>query len=504
MLIFGRNLNFVGERLWHNEYMLSFSDITIQYTTQSQPLLSNVSFDVEQGKHVVLLGSNGSGKSSLMLCALGFLAPSDGGVFADGFSMGDAHQAHQARRFLGYVGQNPDDGIVATHVTDEVAFGPENLGLPREEIARRVDEALAKVGLSDYKNREPHTLSGGQKQRLVIAGALAMHPRYLLLDEPCSMLDPAARGDILALIEQARAEGLGILHITHDIFEAKNADEIIVLCGGAVAFRGTHSELLQHESDFDEWGIELKAPFVERDGIALSETQYDLEGVGVTYLEGNQQISALREASIVIHKNEFIVIEGQTGAGKSTLLKALAGLLDVTTGAITFEDQPFSTKRARGAVGLVFQNPEMSLFGETVLEDVAFGPRNFGASEAEALQAARKSLSEVGLDPVTFGQRTPLKLSGGEARKVALAGVLAFSPRVILADEPTAALDASGRLAVRRLLAQCSRAATVIVVTHSPEEFVSMADRVFHLEDGSISEVEKGSWKRASLRGESN
>lgn len=479
--------------------MLSFSDITIQYTSQPQPLLRHISFEVEQGKHVVLLGSNGSGKSSLMLCALGFLTPSSGRVEADGLLMSDMHQSHQARRFLGYVGQNPDDGIVATHVLDEVAFGPENLGLSREEIARRVDEALAKVGLSEYAEREPHTLSGGQKQRLVIAGALAMYPKYLLLDEPCSMLDPAARGDILALVEQARQEGLGILHITHDINEARKADEILVLSQGSLAFRGTYDELLEHEEHFFEWGIELVAPVVERCGAAHDDVQFELNDVGVTYAEGNRQISALHEANVAIHSHEFIVVEGQTGAGKSTLLKLLAGLLDPTVGTVSFENQPFSTKRARGAVGLVFQNPEMSLFGETVLEDVAFGPRNFGATESEALQSARDSLTQVGLNPDTFGQRTPLKLSGGEARKVALAGVLAFSPRVILADEPTAALDAPGRLAVRRLLAQCSHNATVIVVTHSPEEFVSMADRVFHLDDGTISEVEKSAFRRTTL-----
>lgn len=469
--------------------MLSFSDITIQFKSQKTALLNSVSFDVEEGKHVVLLGANGSGKSSLMLCALGFLYPSSGVVHVDGFDMNDFEQAHQARRLLGYVGQKPDDGIVATHVEDEVAFGPENLGLPREEIRARVDEALVKVGLLSFAQREPHSLSGGQKQRLNIAGALAMHPKYLLLDEPCSMLDPQARTYALELIEQARSEGLGILHITHDIFEAKHADEILVLHQGSLAFQGTYDELLAHESSFNEWGIEREIPHVERACHASDEPLFELHNVGVTYAQGDQKVSALHEASLTINKGEFVLVEGHTGSGKSTLLKVLAGLLKQTTGTVNFDGTPFTPKRARGDVGLVFQNPENALFGETVLEDVAFGPKNFGASEEAALETARQTLIEVGLDPDTFGNRSPFKLSGGEARRVALAGILAFSPRVILADEPTAALDAHGRLAVRKLLARCSENATVIVVTHTPEEFASIADRSFHLVDGAISLV---------------
>ena len=466
--------------------MLSFKDITIQFSTQKSPLLSNISFDVAQGKHVVLLGANGSGKSSLILSELGFLAPSVGCVELDGTDMSDYRATQKARRHLGYVGQKPDDGIVATHVEDEVAFGPENLGLPRSEIRARVDEALAKVGLSAFANREPHTLSGGQKQRLVIAGALAMHPEYLLLDEPCSMLDSEARGEIIELIAQARNDGLGVLHITHDIYEARHADEIIVLAEGGIALHGTFNELMAHEESFASWGIEASIPPVARVSHATQNPVFALDAVGVTYEQGNQKVEALRNASCTINHGEFIVIEGHTGAGKSTLLQVLAGLLEPTSGTAQFDGAPLTPQSARGAVGLVFQNPENALFGETVIQDVAFAPQNFGTSEENAQAIARTTLQDVGIDVDVLGERTPLKLSGGEARKVALAGVLAFKPRVLLADEPTAALDAPGRLAVRRLLARYSENATVIVVTHTPAEFESCADRILHLTEGRI------------------
>ena len=475
--------------------MLSFQDITIQYSTQKSPLLTHISFDVEQGKRTVLLGANGSGKSSLLLCGLGFLLPSKGSVTLDGVDMGDYKAAQRARRSLGYVGQKPDDGIVATHVQDEVAFGPENLGLPREEIRERVDDALAKVGLSAFADREPHTLSGGQKQRLVMAGALAMHPQYLLLDEPCSMLDPAAREEVLSLIEQARQDAIGILHITHDIYEAQHADEIIVFAEGGIAFRGDFDALMQRESEFAQWGIAAKIPPVKR-ACAVGEREvFALNDVSVTYTQGNQNVQALEHVSCSIKEGEFVVIEGHTGAGKSTLLKLLAGLMEPTEGTLEFLGEPLTMKATRGKVGLVFQNPEMALFGETVLQDIAFGPRNFGATEAESLDTARTALERVGIDVEVFGERTPLKLSGGEARKVALAGVLAFEPAVLLTDEPTAALDAPGRLAVRQLLATCSERSTVIVVTHSPEEFEGCADKIFTLRDGVLTQKEGATCK---------
>jgi len=427
-----------------------------------------------------------------MLCALGFLNPVSGAVAIDGLNPFAADQTRDARRLVGFVGQHPDDGIVATSVEDEVAFGLENLGLPREEIRARVDAALASVGLAQCARREPHTLSGGQKQRLVMAGALALDPRYLLLDEPCSMLDAAAREHMLGLIEVATGAGIGVLHITHDLFEAAHADEIIVLHAGSVVYCGDYAGLLGRSEEFSTWGIELAIPAVQRIP-AVDETRemFKLDDVSVTFeADSDNTVAALSEVSATVKKGEFIVIEGATGAGKSTLLKVLAGLLGADTGEILFSGKPLTAKRARGRIGLVFQNPEMSLFGETVEQDIAFGPENFGATRAEALIKARDTLIEVGLDPEVFAQRSPFTLSGGEARKVALAGVLSFAPEVILADEPTAELDAPGRLQIRELFARESARATIIVVTHNLPEFSSLADRLFRIEDGRLRELE--------------
>lgn len=249
--------------------MIRFEEIDFTYPGASggRPALSGVSLELAEGEIVAVLGANGSGKSTLVRLANGILAPDAGSVTVDGAVPGGTDRRTpadgsappaDARGAVGVVFQHPDDQIVATSVEDDVAFGPENLGCPRDEIRRRVDESLALVGLTGLEHREPHLLSGGQKQRLAIAGALAMHPRYLVLDEPTSMLDPAGRAEVLAVVSALRHEGKGVLLVTHDLAEAARADRVIVLDAGEVAFRGTPSELFGSER-LAEWGLEPPA-----------------------------------------------------------------------------------------------------------------------------------------------------------------------------------------------------------------------------------------------------
>jgi len=218
-----------------------------------------------------VLGANGSGKSTLVKLANGMLLPQAGAVTIDGIDTTEnvgrrasdatlpdpdgAREPHDIRQLVGVVFQHPDDQIVATSVEDDVAFGPENLGLPRPEIRRRVDSSLALVGLTGLEHREPHLLSGGQKQRLVIAGALAMQPRYLVFDEPTSMLDPHGRAEVISVIARLKHDGHGVLLVTHDLAEAGRADRVVVLRLGSVVFEGTPDELFAR-GDLDQWGLE--------------------------------------------------------------------------------------------------------------------------------------------------------------------------------------------------------------------------------------------------------
>ena len=262
--------------------LLSFRDIHFSYpgSPERGNALLGVSLDVVAGRRVVVLGANGSGKSTLARLANGLLLPDSGQVLVDGHSTDDESRQRDVRRSVGMVFQRPDDQIVATTVEDDVAFGPENLGVERAELRVRVDEALAAVGLVGMETREPHLLSGGQKQRLAIAGAIAMRPAYLVLDEPTSMLDPRGREDVLAIIESLRSAGHGILHITHDLADIAGADRAVVLDRGRVVYAGSPADLIVQAGLLESCGLEL--PAVAALAIALREHAVPLPATVMT------------------------------------------------------------------------------------------------------------------------------------------------------------------------------------------------------------------------------
>lgn len=239
--------------------MISIQSVSFAYETAegSRRALSDVSLTVEPGKLVAVLGGNGSGKSTLARLCDGLLLPAEGSVTVDGMDTREGDTLWDIRSRVGMVFQDPDNQIVGTVVEEDVAFAPENLGLPREEIRKRVDEALAAVGLTDLRRREPHRLSEGQKQRLAVAGVLAMRPAYVVFDEPTAMLDPQGRRDVTAMMERLRGEGRGILHVTHDLMHVPSADEVLVLAEGRVAFAGTPEDLLSRPDVLAAAGLAL-------------------------------------------------------------------------------------------------------------------------------------------------------------------------------------------------------------------------------------------------------
>lgn len=265
--------------------VISFSDVSFSYRSAGMPLpaVRNVSLVIHPGETVAVLGANGSGKSTLARLVNGLLLPDSGAVTVDGFDTADGARTREIRELVAIVMQHPDDQIVGTAVEDDVAFGPENLGLSREQIRQRVDAALGAVGLLGLERREPHLLSGGQKQRLAIAGALAMQPRYLVLDEPTSMLDPEGRRDVAAIIEALGESGRGILLVTHDLAEAARADRAVVLDRGAIVFAGAIGELTARTELLDECGLEVP-PFAVL-AARLRELGQDT-GVGIPDPEG--------------------------------------------------------------------------------------------------------------------------------------------------------------------------------------------------------------------------
>ncbi len=241
--------------------MIEFRNVSFWYAEDAtsethQEVLSNITLSLHEGEFVVLLGRNGSGKSTLAKHCNGLLLPKQGMVLVDGMDTKREEHLWEIRRRVGLVFQNPDNQLIATTVEEDVAFGPENLGLPPAEIRRRVEEVLEIVGMRGYEKKEPHTLSGGQKQKVAIAGVLAMRPEYLVLDEATSMLDPEGRAELMALLLQLK-NTITVFHITHQVEEAVYADRVLVIDEGKIVAEGTPREVFSLGEKVIEWGLEL-------------------------------------------------------------------------------------------------------------------------------------------------------------------------------------------------------------------------------------------------------
>ncbi len=237
--------------------IVKIDDITYSYTSETSitPALSGVSLSVEKGAFIAIIGHNGSGKSTFARHINALFLPASGSVIINGMDTKDETKVWDIRKCAGMVFQNPDNQLVATIVEEDVAFGPENIGVPSKEIRERVDEALEQVGMSAFKERAPHMLSGGQKQRVAIAGVLAMHPDIIVFDEPTAMLDPEGRREVLETIRQLNSEGKTILLITHYMEEALQADTVIVMTGGRITKMGTPSEVFADEQALSDAGL---------------------------------------------------------------------------------------------------------------------------------------------------------------------------------------------------------------------------------------------------------
>lgn len=247
--------------------MVVFENVGFRYPGAHVAALEGVSVSVRPGQLVALLGPNGSGKSTLARLGNALLSPTSGRVTVDGMDTADDGAIWDIRARVGFIQQNPENQIVGTIAEEDVAFGPENLGVAPAEIRVRVDEALDAVGLSGFQRREPHMLSEGQKQRLAIAGALAMRPAYLIADEPTALLDPVGRSDVLEALRRLRGQGVGVLHVTHHLEDVLDADRVLVLSAGAVAFDGTPDGLVSDPARAIDLGIELPAEVLLADAL---------------------------------------------------------------------------------------------------------------------------------------------------------------------------------------------------------------------------------------------
>lgn len=483
----------------------------------TEEILKGVDITIKKGEFIALLGRNGSGKTTFSKQLNAILRPSEGTVTVDEMGTRDVEKLYEIRQRVGMVFQNPDNQMVAANVEEEVAFGPENLGMESDIIVARVKQALEQVRMWKRRKTAPNHLSGGQKQRIAIAGILAMHPDYIVLDEPTAMLDPKGRKEVMEALQRLNQEQeMTVILITHDMEEAALASRVILLADGQVRFDGTPEKFFGADVLLAEMGME--APLSYRvqqamgsaanlqsgagekrdkckiDALDIFEKDKDLlslQHVSYIYSPGTAyEKVALDDVSLSLGKGEIVGLAGHTGSGKSTMIQLLNGLLKPTGGTVTFEGKDihakgYSGNYLRSRVGMVFQYPEHQMICDTVWEDVAFGPGKQGLTEEACNARVEEALRFVDL-PEKYYQASPLQLSGGQKRRVAIAGVLAMHPEYIILDEPAAGLDAEGKREIFDRIRRMSReqGIGVLLVSHSMEDLAEYADRIIVLDDG--------------------
>lgn len=483
----------------------------------TEEILKGVDITIKKGEFIALLGRNGSGKTTFSKQLNAILRPSEGTVTVDEMGTRDVEKLYEIRQRVGMVFQNPDNQMVAANVEEEVAFDPENLGMESDIIVARVKQALEQVRMWKRRKTAPNHLSGGQKQRIAIAGILAMHPDYIVLDEPTAMLDPKGRKEVMEALQRLNQEQeMTVILITHDMEEAALASRVILLADGQVRFDGTPEKFFGADVLLAEMGME--APLSYRvqqamgsaanlqsgagekrdkckiDALDIFEKDKDLlslQHVSYIYSPGTAyEKVALDDVSLSLGKGEIVGLAGHTGSGKSTMIQLLNGLLKPTGGTVTFEGKDihakgYSGNYLRSRVGMVFQYPEHQMICDTVWEDVAFGPGKQGLTEEACNARVEEALRFVDL-PEKYYQASPLQLSGGQKRRVAIAGVLAMHPEYIILDEPAAGLDAEGKREIFDRIRRMSReqGIGVLLVSHSMEDLAEYADRIIVLDDG--------------------
>lgn len=523
--------------------------VTFTYAGATEPALRDVTLTVPAGQICAVIGRAGAGKSTLCALCAGFVphffrGRLDGDAVVDGLSVA-THPIAELVRHVALVGSNAFSQISGARFTvyDEVAFGLENLGVPRPEMIERVEWALQALGIDHLRDRSPYALSGGQQQRMVIAAALAMRPPVLALDEPTSQLDPPAMAELADVLRALSRQGITILVAEHRLeWVAEVAERVVALDRGAILADGAPAEVLT-DPRLCECGIGWPRPTQmaararaegrwvpdrplpitvadlaaglcavapdqdaahERDGAIRStavqpdgkngsprmthaaEPIVSLEAVHFTYPTG---VEALRGVSLTVQRGERIALVGRNGAGKSTLVRHLNGLLRPSRGrALVNGVDTRTTTVARCArhVGVVFQDVRNQLFARTVRDEIRFGPRNLGFSPEKV-----RALTEAAIDALDLRDvvdEHPYDLPHARRRLVAIAAVLAMDTTLLVLDEPTAGLDsASISLLVRLIDDLAARQRSVLVVSHDLDFCYEALDRVILMREGQIA-----------------
>lgn len=528
-----------------DDVVISLEDVTFTYEGDVVAL-RDLALTARRGEFVVVLGANGAGKSTLCYLLSGIVPHIYGGRRSGHVSVAGPdpwdEPLYSTSQRCGVLMQDPEVQLFMPTLQSELAFGPSNLGVPRQEILERTEDALALVRLEGLERHNPRDLSGGQKQRAALASILTMAPQVLVLDEPTSQLDPLGRWEVVEAIERLKQKGdLTIIMTTHETEEIlRLADQILVLDKGRTVLQGTPNEVFGQPEELEAAGVKtpslilVKSTLIQSDSMpdapaeeegdrvdltlsqvageirrhvergrltvrpeALSRPQpapaeagVILEARGLTMeYPGPPSVVALKDVDLQIRRGEFVGIVGQNGSGKSTLVKCFVGLLRPKAGDVLFKGESIrglSVGEIARRIGLVLQNPDYQLFTSYSHEEIRFGLRNVGVPEDEIEQRVDEALEMVGLREEA--DLFPFRLSFGDRRKLAVAATMALGPEVLIMDEPTTAQDHRGRYQLADLAKRFheEREGTVLMITHDVDLIARYAHRLIVLYEGEV------------------
>jgi energy-coupling factor transport system ATP-binding protein len=510
-------------------------NLTWTYEGAEKPALKGINLTIQPGEVVLIAGPNGSGRTTLCRLLNGLIphffdGKMTGNVFINGINTREATIGHLSQ-ISGLVFDDPLSQLVSPTVFDEIAFGPENLGVPPDEIRKRITESLEFVRLVGYEERAPYTLSGGEQQSLCIASIIAMRPQIYVLDEPTSNLDPIGTEQVFRVIARlAQEEKKTLIIVSHNTEELVTlVSRIIVINDGQVALDGDPRsvfakaeyllktriaipqvtelfEKLKHLPKFRvstlpitldeayaklrELGFENSAETTPRaedyEDAKSDELLVEADHVGFSYAES--QAKALDDVNLKVRKGDFLAVIGQNGSGKTTLVKNIVALLKPTEGVLRvggLDVRKVKTWQLADKVGIVFQNPDIQLFSESVVKELAFGTKAMGFTPERANERMSYVAERFGLKDLM--NESPGEVDKGTRQKIAIAAVVVLDPQTLIIDEPTTGQDPDSARQIMNIASQMNKEGkTIIMITHSMPLVAEYAKKAMVLSDGHV------------------
>ncbi|NOH02452.1 MAG: ABC transporter ATP-binding protein [Chloroflexi bacterium] len=484
---------------------LIVENLSFRYRDRTGAAIHDIAFEAQAGEILLIAGASGCGKTTLIRSINGLIPRSYKGemngrvlVFGEETASWKLSQISQK---IGTVLQDPERQILGTKVLNEVAFGLENLSVPREEILERVDEALKFLKIFHLRERETFTLSGGEKQKVALAGVLAMRPSILLLDEPLASLDPASAQDTLDTVRFLADQGMTVLMVEHRVEDVLriNPERVMFMSEGEIRYLGSLSglskvvnyrevklpaEQIAERAKQDPPAVEIKIlPGAAGNG-SREAALVKFEDVAFGY---ESDVEVLHGIDLEIKRGDVIAVLGPNGAGKTTFVKHAIGLLKPKGGRVLVngrDTKEASVAQIAGTLGYVFQSPSHMLFAPTVSEELAFGPRNLNHSKEQIEQEVKEALRIVNLSDKE--QDPPLALSFGQQKRVSIAAILAMQSRILVMDEPTAGQDYQNYMNFMDAILGLPSFEAILFITHDVDLAVIYANRVLIVNDGRL------------------